>query len=279
MPTRIIRPLPPELTKILFELGPRKLVLVEGSDDVEIFRIWYHDRLSQVLFYPTEGYISVEVFLTEILNHSTTKQAYGLIDRDFRSEAEVETPLNDPEAHLFILRRYALENYLLEPVAVFEELSLYLGQNFHIVNEEAMVQSLLTMCRQLKPIIAANWIFWDENLTRTTNRIRYLDMRFPNDDRLLLFQRTAKNLGCLDEEAEQRILEKEALLETRLVDLNSAYTCIDGKRLLRLLEKEYRIPHLDHFYRLLARTIRQIGLHPDIQQIVEQRILSQGGEV
>jgi hypothetical protein len=29
--------------------------------------------------------------------------------------------------------------------------------------------------------------------------------------------------------------------------------------------------------KLIARTTRQIGLHPDIQQIVEQRILGQGG--
>lgn len=276
MPTRVIRPLPPELTRIFFELGPRKLILVEGPDDVEVFRIWYRDRLSQVLFYSAEGYSNVEAFLNETLNHSNTRQAYGLIDRDFRSEAEVEAPLNDPEAHLFILRRYALENYLLEPVAVFEELSLYLSQNFQIASAEAMAQKLLTLCYQLKSIMAANWIFWDENLTRTTNRISYFGMRFSIDDRPLLFQQTAKSLGCSEAEAEKRIIEKEVLLETILVHLDSAYRCIDGKRLLRLLEKEYRIPHLDHFYRLLARTTRQFGLHPDIQQIVEQRILDQG---
>jgi hypothetical protein len=279
VPTRIIRPLPVELTRILFELGPRKLVLVEGPDDVEIFRIWFHDRLSQVEFYSAEGYSSVETFLTEILNHSTTKQAYGLIDRDFRNEAEVEARLTDAEAHLFILRRYALENYLLEPVAVFEELRLCLGQNFQITGVEVMTQSLLNLCRQLKSVMAANWIFWDENLTRVSNRISYFGMHFPTNDQLLLIQETAKNLGCLEVEAGQRILEKETLLESSLVRLDSAYTHIDGKRLLRLLEKEYRIPHLDHFRRLLARTTRQIGLHPDIHGIVERRILGQGGEV
>jgi hypothetical protein len=274
VPTRIIRPLPVELTRILFELGPRKLVLVEGPDDVETFQIWFQDRLSQVDFYSAEGYSSVETFLAEILHHSATKQAYGLIDRDFRSEAEVETPLADAEAHLFILRRYALENYLLDPVAVFDELRLYLGQNFQIASVEAMIQNLLNLCRQLKPIMAANWTFWDENLTRGDNRISYFDMRFPTNDRPLLIQETAKKLECIEaEEAEQRIVEKEALLDVSLAQLDSAYMHIDGKRLLRLLESEYRIPHLGHFRRLLARTTRQHGLHADIYELVERRIL------
>jgi hypothetical protein len=39
MPTRTIKPLPPELTTILFDLGPRKLVLVEGEGDREVFRV------------------------------------------------------------------------------------------------------------------------------------------------------------------------------------------------------------------------------------------------
>jgi hypothetical protein len=259
-------------------LGPRKLVLVEGPDDVEVFRIWYHDRLSQIEFYPAEGYPSVEIFLNEILNYSISKQAYGLIDRDFRNETDVEAALTNPDAHLFILRYYALENYLLAPVAVFEELSLYLGQNFHIANVETMAQSLLNLCRQIKPIMAANWILWDENLTRAANRISYFGMGFPTDDRHLLLREMAKNLECSQAEAEPRISEKEVLLEASLVHLDTAYTCIDGKRLLRLLEKEYKIPHLDHFSRLLARTTRQIGLHPDIQYIVETRIL-QGGAV
>lgn len=277
MSTRIIRPLLPDnLTRLLFDLGSRKLILVEGDDDVEVFRIWYRDRLSQVEFYPAEGYSRVEAFLNEILDNSSTKQAYALIDRDFRNETEVEAPLTDPEAHLFILRRYALENYLLEPIAVFEELRTYYGENFAIADSQAMEESLLNLCNQLKPVIAANWIFWDENITGDINSIRYFDNSFPTDDRALLIRETARRLQCLEAEAEQKLVAKEAILNQILVNLNSAYTRVDGKRLQAWLFREYRINTTEkHFRRLLARTVRQIGLHHDIRTIVEERILGQ----
>ncbi|MCK6625955.1 MAG: DUF4435 domain-containing protein [Anaerolineae bacterium] len=277
MSTRIIRPLLPDnLTRLLFDLGSRKLILVEGDDDVEVFRIWYRDRLSQVEFYPAEGYSRVEAFLNEILDNSSTKQAYALIDRDFRNETEVEAPLTDPEAHLFILRRYALENYLLEPIAVFEELRTYYGENFAIADSQAMEESLLNLCNQLKPVIAANWIFWDENITGDINSIRYFDNSFPTDDRALLIRETARRLQCLEAEAEQKLVAKEAILNQILVNLNSAYTRVDGKRLQARLFREYRINTTEkHFRRLLARTVRQIGLHHDIRTIVEERILGQ----
>ncbi len=279
MTTRKIKPLPVDLTWILFDLGPRKLVLVEGADDVEVFQIWYRDRRSQIEFYAAEGYSSVEVFLTEILNYSSTRQAYGFIDRDFRSEAEVEAQLANPETRLFILRRYALENYLLDPRAVFEELSLlYPGQNLQITDVSDMTRDLLNLCSQLKPIMAANWVFWDENLVRDTNRINYFSIGFPTNNRLLLIQEMAKKLEWVEAEAERGILEKETFLETALAHLDSAYCYIDGKRLLRLLGQTYHIPHLGHFRRLLARTTQQFELPPDIQTIVEKRILGRGGE-
>jgi len=51
MTTRTIGQLPPELTDILFEAGNRKLVFVEGKDDLEVFEEWFMEDLSELYFY------------------------------------------------------------------------------------------------------------------------------------------------------------------------------------------------------------------------------------
>src|SRR5262249_42133607 len=136
---RIIKPRPPEVTRILFDAGPRKIVLVEGTDDRDIFREWYMERRSEVEFYHREagmGYENVIHFLEALQPYTT--HAYGIIDRDFRSDAEIEAPLRDLTKHLFILRRYAIENYLLEPEAVSEELRIYYGSRITAPTKAAM---------------------------------------------------------------------------------------------------------------------------------------------
>jgi hypothetical protein len=277
MATRKIVPLPAKLTHLLFDLGKRKLVLLEGSTDVDVFKEWYRDRLSQIAFFPAKGHPNVKSFLETILAQSTTKRAYGIIDRDFRDEAEVNAALVNPDEHLFILYRYALENYLLEPAVVLEELRLFRGAELTLADEAAMAQELLEICRRLKPVMAANWVFWDQGVARGSSRIESFGEGFPIDDRPRLVRETAKRLSCSEKEAEQRIVEKESQLDVILGQLESAYTCVNGKHILEHLFKTYQIHTTkDHFRRLLARTIKtQIGIHHHIRAIVNQRILGE----
>jgi len=224
MTSRKIKPLPPELTRLLFQLGPRKLILLEGPSDVDVFNEWHRDRLSQVAFYSAGGHPNVEAFLDEILAISTTGHAYGIIDRDFRDEAQVAAALENPDNHLFILHRYALENYLLEPAAVLEELRQYHGPSVTIADETAMTQDLLEICRNLKPVMAANWVFWEEGIARGSSRIESFGEGFPTGNRPLLVQQTAHRLACSEAEAEQRISDKEQQIDAFLGQLESAYT-------------------------------------------------------
>jgi hypothetical protein len=277
MATRNIVPLPPELTRLLFTLGERKLVLVEGPTDVDVFKEWYRDRLSQIAFYPAEGHPNVESFLNEILAKSVTRRAYGIIDRDFRDEAEVNAALADPGGHLFILYRYAIENYLLEPAAVLEELRQYHGTGLAVDDEAIMAQSLLDICRWLKPVMAANWVFWEKDVAQGSSRVESFGEGFPADDRPLLIRETARRLGCSEEEAERRVVEKEARIDAALGQLESAYARINGKHILERLFKTYQIHTTkDHFRRLLARTVKtQLGVHDHIRAIVNRRILGE----
>ena len=122
---RIIQPYPPEITEFLFRLGDRSLVWVEGTDDEETFREWFAERRDEIEFYAAGGWRNVEHKLQEYLNY--VQCVFGIVDRDFRSDADVTAMLEDPAARLFILRRYAIENYLLEPAALCEELRVYCG--------------------------------------------------------------------------------------------------------------------------------------------------------
>jgi len=73
---------------------------------------------------------------------------------------EVNASLSE-SAHLFILRRYALENYLLEPFAVWEELRIYPSKSFKVADSSAMEKELLKLCEQLKTLIAANSVIYE----------------------------------------------------------------------------------------------------------------------
>ena|SRR2546426_3039596 len=120
---RTISSLPPELTWLLFDAGTRIIVLVEGDDDRHVLREWFSESLSEIEFYACGGISNLNKSLGELLNRGVMKRAYGITDRDFRSDAEVVDSYVEG-SHLFILRRYALENYLLEPKPLWEVLTL-----------------------------------------------------------------------------------------------------------------------------------------------------------
>ena len=269
---RDIAALPADLTRLLFDLGPRKLVLVEGPSDRDVFHVWYRDRLSELGFYPAGGDQSVESYLATILAYSTTQRAYGITDRDFRTDEEVQNPLNDPDAHLFILRRYAIENYLLEPHAVWQHLRLFQGEAFAVVDAVEMSNRLLALCRELHTMMAANWLLHEASAELFPEGYDLLS----RDD---MIAHTANRLHLDVAQTEPLVAAKEAAIGPLLVSLDDAYTRINGKHLLHQIVTRHRVPHRpglqkEHFLRLLADTVqRNPGMHADIATIVEQRIL------
>lgn len=269
---RVIDALPPDLTKLLFELGPRKLVLVEGQSDRMVFREWYRDRLSEVEFFTPEvpqGESGVQKLLARVLALSTSPRPreFGIIDRDFRSDAEVEAPHNDPYGHLFVLRRYSIENYLLEPAVPAEEIRVLTGDER---TGDEMQNVLLHLCQDFCAMMSANWVFVEGRAGKHFAEAHDLI------DRATVVSYTAKQLSCSESEAEEQIAAKEALISPLLTDLDSAYTRINGKHLLFRVHKDFTKTGVnkEQFRSLLARAIRQRAvLHSDIQAIMEQRIL------
>ena len=120
--TQIVKELPEKLVRLLARLGGRSIVLVEGESDETVFNDWYLERQADVTFFATSGKDDLVALLRTVTAQRPDVSAFGIRDRDFKSDAEVQASLDDPSAKVFLLRRYAIENYLLEPAAISEEL-------------------------------------------------------------------------------------------------------------------------------------------------------------
>lgn len=274
---RVIKAPPPDLATLLVLLGPQTLVLVEGDADRMVLNEWYPEGQHNVLYHvPGGGAPGVENTLQEILTQTPVKRAFGIIDRDFRPEVDVEARLSDPNNHLFVWRRYAIENYLLEPSAIQEELRPYYdyGSTFVVPDRNAIQSDLLQTCRRLRTLMAANWVFSE------IGGIEHFTEGHDSADRQRLVEQSAVKMQCDVSQAEQRVVAKEALLDPLLAALETAQTCVNGKHLLHHVYLHY-ISNVrsglrkDYFFNLLVRAVKEkVGLHPDVKTIVEQRILA-----
>jgi hypothetical protein len=274
---RTISSLPPELTDLLFDAGTRIIVLVEGDDDRYVLREWFKEFLFEVEFYACGGLSNLNKLLSEILNRGALKRAYGITDRDFLSDDEVDKSYHEG-SYLFILRRYAIENYLLEPKPLWEVLTLRNPEiKVSLPDERGMETRLLEICRALKHIIAANWLYFDENKAQhqsigQTARLEYFSIGH-NHDRHIVKDRAAKQLKCNEEDCEKRLVEREEIVDRYLADLTSAHQVIDGKRILHWIEQLHFKTGRDYLFRLLTDRVRLHSLPDDIVKIVQDRIL------
>src|SRR5215510_8511271 len=274
---RTISSLPPELTDLLFDAGTRIIVLVEGNEDQYVLRKWFKELLSEVEFYACGGIINLNKLLEELLNRGTLKRAYGIADRDFRNAAEVHNSYLE-DSHLFILRRYALENYLLEPKPLWDVLTLrHPPIEADLPDEQAMEIRLLEICLTLKCIVAANWLYYDENKTQhqssgQTAKLKYFKVGHDRD-RHIVIEQAAKQLKCDKEDCEKRIAEREKIVDQHLVNLDSAHQIIDGKRILHWIHRDLFQTEYDYLFRLLTNEVRLHSLPSDVVKIVKHRIL------
>jgi Protein of unknown function (DUF4435) len=275
---RTISSLSPELTRLLFDAGTRIIVLVEGDDDRYVLREWFKEFLSEIEFYDCGGISNLNKWLEELLIHGTLKRAYAITDRDFRDEPEVNDSYAE-SSHCFILRRYALENYLLEPRPLWEVLTLRHPQiKADLPDEQAMEARLLEICRMLKSVTAANLAYFHENRIQyqssgQTARLEYLTIGH-HHDRHIVVKQAAKQLKCDENDCEKRIAEKEEIIERCLTNLNLAHQVIDGKRILHWVNNDHFITGRDYLFRLLTDRAKLHGLPTDVVKIVQDRILS-----
>ena len=273
---RDIQAPPLDLYTLLVEVGPSTLFLVEGSDDRYILNEWYPEGDHNSFYYVAPGgNPGVINLLDEVLTQTTLKKAFGIIDRDYRSQAEVNERLSNPDEDLFIWPHYELENYLLLPRAIREELHVYYRGRVTAPAEAEIENKMFEICQRLCPVMAANWACLDAGA-------EYFKESFPLDNRTNLIHVTATKLACSEAEAEQRVAAKEALLLPMMASLEQAHCGIKGKHLLYQLHALYVSQvtgvrgglSVEYFKSLLARAVKRVGLHEDIKTIIEQRVLA-----
>jgi hypothetical protein len=274
---RTISSLPPEVTRLLFDAGTRIIVLVEGDDDRYVLREWFKEFLSEVEFYDCGGINNLNKWLEDLLSHGALKRAYAITDRDFRADAEVDGSYAE-DSRLFILRRYAIENYLLEPHPLWEVLTLRHPEIKTLLpDEQAMETRLLAICRMLKSVAAANFAYFDENraqyqISGQTAKLEYFSIGH-HHERHIVIKQAARQLKCDEGDCEKRIAEREEIIEQNLTDLLSAHQVIDGKRILHWVNNDHFTTGRDYLFRLLTDRARLRGLPDDIVRIIQDRIL------
>ena len=57
----------------VLEAGNRKLVFLEGQDDVNVFKMWFKENLSNIYFHDSKGCQDVKNLLEEALKKSSPK--------------------------------------------------------------------------------------------------------------------------------------------------------------------------------------------------------------
>jgi hypothetical protein len=82
-------------------------IYVEGDDDINIFSRWF----PRLQFKKAGGKDEVKSKVER------DDESYGLLDRDFATDDQVAAS-REPDSRLIIMRRYCIENYLLEPTII-----------------------------------------------------------------------------------------------------------------------------------------------------------------
>lgn len=128
------------LRDLIREAGRKKsIIFVEGYDDEVIYGILYEEYLEKLCFIDisfeaekavdselkfTGGCEQVKQHLRDFVQHlSTERRFYGVIDRDLKTDEEVQAEREKPcyDGKLFIFfERYTLENYFVDPNILFD---------------------------------------------------------------------------------------------------------------------------------------------------------------
>jgi hypothetical protein len=125
--------------------------------------------------------------------------------------------------------------------------------------------------------VAANWLYYDENKTQyqssgQTARLEYFTVGHPHDRHIVIEQAT-KQLKCGKENCEERLADREEIVDRYLANLNSAHEIVDGKRILHWIDHHHFRTGRDYLFRLLTDRVRSHSLPDDIDVIVQDRIL------
>lgn len=280
---RTIGTLPPNLCRMIFRAGRRKVVLVEGKDDVETFEQWFPDLKSKLLFYDCEGYTKVEDWLSEILSDGRYRNVFGIRDRDLDylpTESKVTQCYNkkSKNVRLYITRLRNLENYLVDTQLLYDFFKAFDRDKFDYQNTSQLENELMKIGQNLIPVTAANMVIAENNTSIPNDQEK--PSEFPvgalfNSDKKDTITATVSKTGKSKAEITRQINPKITNIKQSAISLSKLNEYIDGKRYLMAIKTKYGFTStLNQFYNLLCNRIpKQNEIPEDIKYIIEERIL------
>lgn len=277
--------------------GTSAAVLVEGdggASDSWLLMQLLRPLAGQVTFYGRGGRLNVVRDLGTILPHSPPEQIFAIVDRDFGDDEQVETCYApDYGGHLFLWRRFTIENYLLEPAWIadaVEEFYMHAPERIpkSLRTAEATERFLFDWCRRLTPQVAGSWVI--SGLTREATRRslpvegrQYFDDLTDRDAAWVLAELTRKYGGWSRmypelfsvEALKSRFEERLERASAQVQSLSDAHKVVSGKTLMKALYVALPAgpkPGKEYIRnRLVRMASKQVPV--DIRALVEERIL------
>ncbi|MBI3764085.1 MAG: hypothetical protein HY260_19765 [Chloroflexi bacterium] len=273
-------------------------VLVEGEEqasDAWILKSILLDTLGEeVTFHGRDGRERLLSELPGFLQQFPNDRIFAILDRDFLEDGLVERGYapNYP-GHLFVWRRFTIENYLLEPAGVAEAIEEFYMHQPERISEalrsaETVEQFLLGWCRRLAPQVAGSWVISDLNREARGRGLsvearRYFEDLTQRDSAWVLAElirhydgwRMAHpdlfNEGAVKARFEDRLNRVSAKAQT----LSGAHQVVSGKVIMKALYAELpEGPKPGKEYvrnRLVRLASKQVP--EDIRILVEERII------
>ncbi|MEN8216521.1 MAG: hypothetical protein ABFS56_09115 [Pseudomonadota bacterium] len=279
--------LPKDLRKIfrnaVENAGRRNIVFVEGYDDEVIYTILYEDNLKELCFIDigftdvqedtgTGNCEKVKKYLKDFVQHLPKEKRFsGVIDRDLKTDQEVEDEKNKPcyDGRLFIFfERYTLENYFVEPDILYEFLR---GQS---INKKKLIPILKQdkehfETEVIKPILTCLTDIAAANLT-----IRHFDSseKFLEDSIYCEYveNRLVHKLNKNPEK--EKILSKFSEFKKELINEPLKFASAKGyfaTQFNRELKKQTKVNiQLNNHKSELARILKERGIPKDFRDLL-----------
>ncbi len=233
--------------------GASPVVYVEDNA-YTIWRVWFPPK-KNVRFVNVGGKAAVKRRVQDDIQKSIL--SFGVVDRDFDDDETVQDSLS-PDSHVYVIARYAVENYLLEPRAIADtviRLPAVARSEPEWKDPTHVERTLLDWAHRLRFYAAANYLIdtWNRHIRllsffRPGQRDHLFDRGFILDQ----LCNWAYGLPAV-QEIETALDERAAHIDEACQTMDGLHRWIDGKTLLSSLIH----PQVFHVLRLSAGDLRR----------------------
>lgn len=260
----------------------RKLIYLESDDDLAIFQRWFFDEGEFIEFISSKEEETggcTKVMRSVNKDRSMGIASFGIVDRDAlmrenlwdifwendNDAFQAAQPLGD---YIRLLRRWEIENYLLNPTVINALLADYGKYAPAGIDKDRLVEKLLRQVHRLVPVTAAN-------ICLHLNGQKALAPRFGSEETDL----EAIEAKCLEHLDKSNVSCEFEKIKTRIISflhgdniLNEYWNLsriIDGKRLMLRIKLAFKLKD-DHRYNL-AKMIKEYDVVSlEIKTLIEK---------